>query len=160
MHWSLASADPNLPFSGFYNMKDLMATTLATQRIEVALLAAMASLALLLSAVGIFALVANMVVQKTREIGIRMALGSTVGQAMLQIGRPGVGASLLGVVLGLVLSAGALRVMRGVLYGVGVYDVPTVATVVLTLVLVTLLATILPTLKIAKIDPANTLREE
>jgi predicted permease len=160
MQRSLASADPNLPFSGFYDMKDLMAATLATQRIEVALLAAMASLALLLSAVGVFALVANMVVQKTREIAIRMALGSTVGQAMLQIGRSGVGASLLGVVLGLLLSAGALRVMRGVLYGIGVYDAPTVVAVVLTLVLVTLLATILPTLKIAKIDPANTLREE
>jgi ABC-type antimicrobial peptide transport system permease subunit len=101
-----------------------------------------------------------MVVQKTREIGIRMALGSTVGQAMLEIGRSGVGASLLGVVLGLVFSAGALRVMRGVLYGISVYDVPTMATVVFTLVLVTLLATILPILKIAKIDPANTLREE
>jgi ABC-type lipoprotein release transport system permease subunit len=50
--------------------------------------------------------------------------------------------------------------MRGVLYGIGVYDSPTVVAVVLTLVLVTLLATILPTLKIAKIDPANTLREE
>jgi macrolide transport system ATP-binding/permease protein len=160
MQRSLASVDPNLPFSGFYDMKDLMAATLATQRIEVALLAAMASLALLLSAVGVFALVANMVVQKTREIGIRMALGSTVGQAMLQIGRSGVAASLLGVVLGLVLSAGALRVMRGVLYGVGVYDAPTVVAVVLTLVGVTLLAAILPTLKIAKIDPANTLREE
>jgi|HubBroStandDraft_1064217.scaffolds.fasta_scaffold25859_1 macrolide transport system ATP-binding/permease protein len=160
MQRALAKADPNLPFSGFYDMKDLMAATLATQRIEVALLAAMASLALLLSAVGVFALVANMVVQKTREIGIRMALGSTVGQAMLQIGRSGVGASLLGVVLGLVFSAGALRVMRGVLYGISVYDVPTMATVVFTLVLVTLLATILPILKIAKIDPANTLREE
>ena len=79
---------------------------------------------------------------------------------MLQIGRSGLGASLRGVVLGLVLSAGALRVLRGVLYGVSVYDVPTVATVVLILVLVTLLATILPTLKIAKIDQANTLREE
>jgi predicted permease len=160
MQRAMAKADPNLPFSGFYDMKDLMAATLATQRIEVALLAAMASLALLLSAVGVFALVANMVVQKTREIGIRMALGSTVGQAMLEIGRSGVGASLLGVVLGLVFSAGALRVMRGVLYGISVYDVPTMATVVFTLVLVTLLATILPILKIAKIDPANTLREE
>jgi macrolide transport system ATP-binding/permease protein len=160
MQRSLASVDPNLPFSGFYDMKDLMAATLATQRIEVALLAAMASLALLLSAVGVFALVANTVVQKTREIGIRMALGSTVGQAMLQIGRSGMAASLLGVVLGLVLSAGALRVMRGMLYGVGVYDAPTVVAVVLTLVGVTLLAAILPTLKIAKIDPADTLREE
>jgi ABC-type antimicrobial peptide transport system permease subunit len=101
-----------------------------------------------------------MVAQRTREIGIRMALGSTVGQAMVQIGRCGAGASVLGLFLGLVLCAGALRVMRSVLYGVGVYDAPTLATVVLTLVLVTLVATTLPTLRIAKIDPANTLREE
>jgi macrolide transport system ATP-binding/permease protein len=160
MQRALASVDPNLPFSGFYSMKDLLARTLATQQIEVALLGAMSALALVLSAVGIFALVANMVAQRTREIGIRMALGSTVGQAMVQIGRPGAGAALLGVVLGLGLSAGALRVMRSVLYGVGVYDAPTLGIVVLTLVLVTLLATTLPTLKIAKIDPANTLREE
>jgi predicted permease len=160
MQRALASADPNLPASGFYGMKDLLAQTLATQRIEVALLGAMAALALLLSAIGIFALVANTVAHRTREIGIRMALGSTVGQAMVQIGRSGAGASLLGVVLGAVLSAGALRVMRSVIYGVGVYDAPTLAGVVLTLVLVTLLATALPTLKIAKINPANTLREE
>jgi len=160
MQRALASADPNLPFSGFYSMRDLLAKTLATQRVEVALLSAMAALALLLSAVGIFGLVANMVTQRTREIGIRMALGSTVSQAMVQIGRSSAGASVLGLFLGLVLCAGALRVMRSVLYGVGVYDALTLASVVLTLVLVTLLATIVPTLKIAKIDPANTLREE
>jgi predicted permease len=160
MQRALGSVDPNLPFSGFYSMRDLLAKTLATQRVEVALLGAMAALALLLSAVGIFALVANTVAQKTREIGIRMALGSTVGQAMVEIGRSGAGASVLGLFLGLVLCAGALRVMRSVLYGVGVYDARTLATVALTLALVTLLATTLPTLRIAKIDPANTLREE
>jgi putative ABC transport system permease protein len=160
MQVALASADPNLPFSGFYSMRDLLAKTLATQRVEVALLGAMAALALLLSAVGIFALVANMVAQRTREIGIRMALGSTVGRAMVQIGGSGAGASVLGLFLGLALCAGALRVMRSVLYGVGVYDAPTLATVVLTLASVTLLATTLPALRIAKIDPANTLREE
>jgi putative ABC transport system permease protein len=79
---------------------------------------------------------------------------------MVQIGRSGAGASVLGLFLGLALCARALRVMRSVLYGVGVYDASTLATVVLTLVLVTLLATILPTLRIAKIDPVNTLREE
>ena len=160
MQRALASADPNLPFSGFYSMQDLLAKTLAMQRVEVALLGAMAALALLLSAVGIFALVANMVAQRTREIGIRMALGSTVGQAMVEVGRSGAGASCVGLFVGLVLCAGALRVMRSVLYGVGVYDAPTLSTVVLTLLLVTLLATTLPTLRIAKIDPANALREE
>jgi len=160
MQRALASADPNLPFSGFYSMRDLLAKTLATQRVEVALLGAMAALALMLSAVGIFALVANMVVQRTREIGIRMALGSTVGQAMLRIGRSGAGASVLGLFLGLVLCAGALRVMRSVLYGVGVYDVFTILTVVLVLASVTLIATTVPTLRIARIDPANALRDE
>jgi predicted permease len=160
MQRALTSVDPNLPFSGFYSMRDLLAKTLATQRVEVALLSVMAALALLLSAVGIFALVSNMVAQRTREIGIRMALGSTVRQAMVQIGCSGVSASVLGLFLGLALCAGALRVMRSVLYGVGVYDAPTLATVVLSLVVVTCLATILPTLRIAKIDPAITLREE
>jgi macrolide transport system ATP-binding/permease protein len=160
MQRALASADPNLPFSGFYYMKDLMAATLATQRIEVALLAAMASLALLLSAVGIFALVANMVAQRTREIGIRIALGSTIRKAVIHIGRPGVGASAMGLFVGLILCAGALRAMRSVLYGVGVYDAPTILVVVLALSAVTLLATAIPALRVARIDPAKTLREE
>jgi macrolide transport system ATP-binding/permease protein len=160
MQRALTSADPNLPFSGFYYMKDLMAATLATQRIEVALLATMASLALLLSAVGIFALVANIVAQRTREIGIRIALGSTIRKSMIHIGRSGVGASALGLVVGMMLCAGALRAMRSVLYGVDVYDAPTIVVVVLTLSAVTLVATIAPALRVARIDPARTLREE
>jgi macrolide transport system ATP-binding/permease protein len=160
MQRALASADPGLPFSGFYRMNDLQAETLATQRIEVALLGAMAGLALLLSAVGIFALVANMVAQRTREIGIRMALGSSVRQAMAQVGGSGLRASGAGLVLGLALSGIALPVMRSVLYGVGVYDAPTMAAVVITLAMITLLATVAPTLRIARIDPAKTLREE
>ena len=160
MQRALTSADPNLPFSGFYSMRDLLAKTLATQRVEVALLSAMAALALLLSAVGIFALVANMVAQRTREIGIRMALGSTIRQAMVHIGAPGVQASVLGITLGLILCGGALRAMHSVIYGVGVYDVPTIITVVLVLASVTLLATTAPTLRIARIDPAKTLRDE
>jgi macrolide transport system ATP-binding/permease protein len=160
MQRAMASADPNLPFSGFYSMKDLMAATLATQRIQVALLTAMSSLALFLSAVGIFSLVANLVVQRRREIGIRIALGSTIPKAMIHIGRSGVGASVLGLVLGLILSAGALRAMRGVLYGVGVYDAPTILLVVLTLSAVTIFATIMPVLRVARIDPSAILREE
>ena len=69
-------------------------------------------------------------------------------------------ASALGLILGLVLCAGALRAMRSVLYGVGVYDAPTILAVVLTLATVTLIATIVPALRIAGIDPATTLRDE
>jgi macrolide transport system ATP-binding/permease protein len=160
MQRALTSADPNLPASGFYSMGDLLAQTLSTQRIEVVLLGAMAGLALLLSAVGIFALVANMVVQRTREIGIRMALGSTIGQAMVRVGSSGALASVVGLFLGLLLCAETLGVMRSLLFGVGVYDGPTLAGVVLVLFLVTLTATALPTLRIARIDPAKTLRDE
>jgi predicted permease len=160
MQLALARADPNLPFSGFYSMRDLQAKILATQRVEVALLSAMAALALLLSAVGIFALVANIVAQKTREIGIRIALGSTIRQAMVHIGTLGVRASVLGLILGLILSAGALRAMHSVLYGVSVYDLLTILIVVLMLASVTLVATAVPTLRIARIDPAQTLRDE
>jgi ABC-type antimicrobial peptide transport system permease subunit len=79
---------------------------------------------------------------------------------MVRIGGPGVRASVLGLVLGLILCAGALRAMHSVLYGVGVYDVPTILIVVILLASVTLIATAVPTLRIAGIDPAKTLREE
>jgi hypothetical protein len=160
MQRAMASVNPNLPFSGFYSMGDLLAKTLAMQRIEVALLSAMSGLALLLSAVGIFALVANIVAQRTREIGIRIALGSTIRQTMIHIGAPGLGASLAGLIAGLLLCAGTLRAMRSVLYGVAVYDAPTLFAVVLTLAAVTAVATAAPILRIARIDPAKTLRHE
>jgi predicted permease len=160
MQRALATVDPGLPFSGFYGMSDLMAKTLFIQRIEVALLGVLAGLALLLSAVGIFALVASMVAQRTREIGIRIALGSTIRQAMLHVGSAGVLAAATGLTVGLVLCLAVLRVMRSVLYGVSVYDAPTLAAVVLTLTAIAILATTLPILRIARIDPATTLREE
>ena len=160
MQRALSSVDPTLPFSGFYRMQDVRAKTLAMQRIEVVLLGTIAALALILSSVGIFSLVANIVAQKTREIGIRMALGSTIQEAMLNIGAPGLRAAAIGLSLGLLVSAAALRALRSALYGVGVYDPPTLATVVGVLVAVSLIATAIPALRIARIDPARTLREE
>ncbi len=160
MQRALSSVDPMLPFSGFYRMQDVLAKTLAMQRIEVALLSVIAGLALMLSAVGIFSLVANIVAQKTREMGIRMALGSTIREAVMNIGAPAVRAAALGLGIGLILSAAALRTMHSVLYGIGVYDAPTLVTVVLVLVAVSLLATAIPALRISRIDPARTLREE
>jgi predicted permease len=160
MQHALSSVDPDLPFSGFYSMRDVLAKTLATQRVEVALMSTMALLALSLSTLGIFALVASVVAQKKREIGLRMALGSSISGAMLHSGAPGLRASAVGLLTGLILCAGALRAMHSVLYGIGVYDAPTILTVLFILTSVTIIATILPTLRIAGIDPASTLREE
>ncbi|KAA6459019.1 FtsX-like permease family protein [Acidobacteria bacterium AB60] len=160
MQRAMSSVDPALPFSGFYRMSDLQHETLATQRIEVALLGTMVGLALLLSAIGIFALVANMVAQRSREIGIRLALGSTLSQAIFHFAAVGLRASVAGLLAGLPVSAAALPVIRHVLYGVGVYDAPTIAGVAAMLLLVAIGATALPALRIARIDPASTLRDE
>jgi macrolide transport system ATP-binding/permease protein len=160
MQRAMAGVDPGLPFTGFSSMNSVLERTLAMQRVEVALLGAMAGLALLMSAVGIFSLVANVVAQKTREIGIRIALGSPVVRAMIHVGSPGVLASAWGLGAGLVVCAAVLRVLRDVLYGVGVYDWRTLLTVVVLLAAVALLATVLPTLRVAGIAPAQTLRDE
>jgi predicted permease len=160
MQKALAAVDPALPFSGFYSMNDLLVETLSMQRIEVALLGVMAGLALLLSAVGIFALVANLVTQRTREIGIRIALGSTVRQAMTHVSSSGLRAVSAGLLIGLLMCTGVLRTMQSVLYGVRAFDPPSMIAVVAILAAVTLLAASIPALRIAKIDPATTLREE
>jgi ABC-type antimicrobial peptide transport system permease subunit len=160
MQRALESADPGLPFSGFYSMSDLQAKTLAMQRVQVALLTTMASLALLLSAVGIFSLVAHMVAERSREIGIRLALGSTIRGAMIYAGKSGAIASGMGLVLGLIACLGVLRVLQSVLYGVRAYDSATLLSVVITVAGVTALASAIPTLRVARIDPNKALRED
>lgn len=160
MQRALTAADPGLPFSGFYSMQDLLDQQLQMQRIEVTLLGTLAGLALLLSAIGIYALVSNLVVQRTREIGIRIALGSTLEQAMRHIASSGVAAAAGGVAAGLAGSFLVLRVMKSAIYGVSVYDPVTLAAVPLLLVSIAAAASLLPALRIARIDPAQTLRSE
>lgn len=160
MQKALAKIDPDLPFSGFYAMKELQAQQLQTQRIEVLLLGTLAGLALLLSAIGIYGLVSNLVVQRTREIGIRIALGSSIRQATLHIASSGFVATAYGLAAGLGLSFFALRVLRSAIYGVGAYDPLTLIAVSLLLGLIAVAASVLPAQRISRIDPAETLRNE
>lgn len=160
MKRAMSDADPNLPISGFHSMADLMQHELETQRIEVLLLSVLAGLALLLSAVGIYGLVSNLVVLRTREIGIRMALGSSIERAIVQIGSSGVLAAGAGLVVGVGLSFVVLRVLRSELYGVTVYDPLTLVAAPALLALVALVASFLPAARISSIDPALTLRSE
>lgn len=101
-----------------------------------------------------------MVAQRTREIGLRIALGSTVHQAMAHVASLGMRSSAIGPGLGMLLCLGVLQAMRSVLYDVSVYDAPSMVGVVGILTLVTTLATLIPTLCIARTDPAATLRDE
>jgi predicted permease len=160
MQRALSSIDPGLPFSGFYSMSDLEGQTLAAQRIQVALVGTMAALALLLSAVGIFALVANSVALHTREIGIRIALGSTLRQAMSHVAGVAMRPAAAGLLLGLLGCVATLPIMRSVLYGVHVYDTVSIVAVMGILAAVAGLAAAFPVLRVARIDPATTLREE
>jgi predicted permease len=160
MQRAMADSDPNLPFSGFYSMDGLLREQLQMQRVEVMLLTTLAGLALMLSAVGIYSLVSNLVLQRTREIGIRMAFGSSVRRAIAQISFSGLTAVGIGLVLGLSLSFLALRVLRSQVYGVAVYDPLTLVGTPLLLALIAGLATLIPAARITGIDPAQTLRSE
>jgi predicted permease len=160
MQQTLASVDPNLPVSGFYSMNDLLSETLLLQHIQASLLTVLAGLALLLSAIGIYGLVSNLVNQRTRELGIRMALGCTLQEAVFEVSRAGIFATGAGLAGGLLLASVAARVLRNQLFGVALYDPLTLFTVSALLGLVALSAALLPTARIAKIDPAETLRAQ
>jgi len=160
MQKALAQADPNLPFSGFYSMKDILAENLIVQRAQVLLLSVLAGLALLLSAIGIYGLVSNLVAQRTREIGIRLALGAQLREVMLEVGNSGIAASGAGLAVGLGLAFGAVRVLQSQVYGVRIYDPLTLISVSLFLALLAFVASLLPTLHIARIHPAEILRTE
>jgi len=160
MQKALSTVDPNLPFSGFHSMEDILAENLVFQRAEVALLSALGGLALLLSSVGVYGLVSNLVAQRTREIGIRMALGSSIKRAMLEVGSAGLVAAILGIAIGLALSFAVLRLLQSAIYGVDQYDPWTLTAVPLILVVIAIIASCLPTLRITRIHPAQTLRIE
>ena len=160
MQNALGRVDPNLPFSGFHSMLEVLEQNLTYQRYEAILLTVLAGLALLLSTVGIYGLVANLVAQRTREIGIRMALGSPIRQAMIDVGSTGLFAAVLGVVAGIAASFLALRVLRSEIYGVRVYDPLTLTAVPMLLAAIAAAASFLPTLRISRINPAETLHME
>jgi predicted permease len=155
--------DPDLPLFGVRTMVDQMAASpnaLMPLRVGTLIAGAQGAIALLLAGLGIFGLIAFTVTRRTREIGIRMALGASVGEVIRLVTRDGLRLVAIGLGLGLLLSLGITRVLTSLLYGVS----PTDATVFLavpTLVLaIALVACWLPARRAAKVDPAMTLRAE
>jgi len=160
MQRALSSVDPNLPFASFHTMDELLATALTLQRIEVALLSSLAALALLLAALGIFALVSSVITDRQREFGIRLALGSPISDSMLVATRSGLMPAMIGLASGLALALVALRAMHSALFGISSYDPFTLIATVVVLLFLAALASLLPALRITRIQPAIVLRAE
>ena len=119
-----------------------------------------AMLALLLSAVGLFAVIADSVGRRTREIGVRMAVGATAEQIWRWVLRQGIGPVAVGLALGLAVSLGVNRALQSQLIGVEFYDPVTMAVASMVLVTVGLLACRVPARRAMKVDPAVALRRE
>jgi ABC-type antimicrobial peptide transport system permease subunit len=119
-----------------------------------------ASLALALAAVGIYGLLAYSVTQRTREIGVRMALGAQTGMVMRMVLAQGLKLTFGGIALGLVAAFGLSRLIGSLLYGVKATDLSTYAGVVVLLAMVALIACWAPARRAARVEPLNALRAE
>jgi ABC-type antimicrobial peptide transport system permease subunit len=156
----IASVDPALPTFGAMTMQQSVESGLATSRTAASVAAFFAALALLIAAVGLYAVVAGNVAERTREIGVRLALGSTPAGVLRFIMAGGARLGAWGLLIGLLCAAGVAKMMSGLLYGLSASDPLTFAIAPLTLVLVVLIATFLPAQRAVRLDPIAALRSD
>jgi predicted permease len=159
LHRDVWAVDPSLPVEE-WTMRSLMADSLAGTRFQTTLLVSFAIMALLLAAMGVYALVSYAVVQRTREIGVRMALGAARRDVVSMVLRQGTRLTIAGVAFGLVAAFYLTRAMRRVLYDVSPADPIAHAVSAIVLVGVAVLATYLPARRAATVDPVVALRDE
>jgi predicted lysophospholipase L1 biosynthesis ABC-type transport system permease subunit len=157
---ALASADPQLPIASIRRIDEVQSAAIAQPRVMMTLLVALAVAAALLSAAGIHGLIAASVTERTREIGIRLALGSTAAGAVRLLAAPGVVLAGLGVLLGVLLARTAARLLDHFVWGVSRTDVTTFAAVAVFALAVAVVSSLGPALRILRLDPAKTLRAE
>ena len=154
------SLDPNLPVTNLQAMTEVLAGSLFAARMGAVLLAVFGLVALLLAAVGLYGLMSYGVARRTREIGIRMALGAGTHSVLALVLKEGMSLVAGGLVAGLIAAAAVTRLLASFLYGVSPLDVPTFAAIPVVLAVVALLATYLPARRAVKVDPMVALRYE
>jgi hypothetical protein len=157
---AVRQVDPLLPVARIETMTAVQSSALAAQRFTMALVVGLGAVALLLAAIGIHGLIASSVSERTRELGIRLALGASRGQVLQQVVVPGITLAAVGVAIGGAASVGAARLLRSFLWGVQPGDPATFASVIGGLLLVAVVASVLPALRVLRLDPALTLRAE
>lgn len=156
----LRSLDATLPVVGARTMKEAASSSLAERRLPMLLTGAFALLALALAALGMYGIVAYAVTLRTREIGIRAALGGRRGNIIGLVLRDGLTTALVGIVLGMLVTVGAARVMTGLIYGVSAHDPITYVGTVAVLLLASVGACVVPARRALRVDPVEVLRVE
>ena len=155
----IQSIDPGLPVFNVSSMNDILDRSLASRRFSADLVGGFAGLAVLLASIGIYGLLDYMVGQRSREIGIRMALGARRDDILRMFLRKGVALAGVGIVAGLVFSASTASMMASLLYGVRPHDPAVFLIVPLLLFAIAVLASYLPARRATKVNPMIALRE-
>jgi putative ABC transport system permease protein len=156
---AIQSVDPGLPVFGVASMDEVVDASLASRRFSASLVAGFAGMALLLASIGIYGLLAYMVGQRSREIGLRMALGAGRGDVLKLILQKGVALAIAGIVAGLIAAALSASLMASLLYGVRPRDPGVFTLVPLLLLVVAIAASCRPAWRATKVDPIVALRE-
>ncbi len=157
---ALRELDPAMPAMQIVTLREHMRMALLFERTAAILVATLGYLALLLAIVGLYGVVSYLSTRRTREIGIRMALGARPGDVLFQIARQGVGFAVTGIAIGVLAAGGIARLMRSVLYGISSYDPLTYAGTCALVLAVALAATYIPARRAARVDPIEALRCE
>jgi ABC-type antimicrobial peptide transport system permease subunit len=141
-------------------LEDVYATALGRDRFLLTLIGVFAAVALLLATVGVYGVTAEAAKRRTREIGVRVALGARAGGVAALILRQGLALAAAGITLGLVAALAGTRLLASVLFGVSARDGLTFIAVPAVLALAAALACVLPALRAARLDPVRALRQE
>jgi putative ABC transport system permease protein len=157
---AVREVDPEQPVAQLREGESLLTDATARQRFSMVLLALFGALALTLAAIGVYGVMAYGVSQRTRELGIRLALGARPGSVRMLVLGQGLGMALIGIGLGLLGAVALGRLLTSLLYGVGPADPRVLATGALVLGTVSLLASLVPAIRATRVDPINALRSE
>jgi putative ABC transport system permease protein len=157
---AIHGVDRDLPMARVTTVDELVSGTMGQRRLSTVLLGIFAGLALLLASLGIYGVMAYSVAQRTRELGVRVALGATRENVLGLVLRQGVVLAGLGAVIGLAGAFGLTRLIASQLYEVKATDPVTFAGVTVLLLVVAIGATLVPALRATRIDPLVALREE
>jgi putative ABC transport system permease protein len=152
--------DRDQPASAVHTMDEQLSNSLTRRRFSVTLLTAFGVTALALAAIGLYGVLAFIVAQRRREIGVRMALGASPRHVIADVLGQGLRLAVAGVAAGLVLALALTRLLSSMLYGTSATDVATFASVSLLLVVIAVGASVVPALRASRVDPLVALRED